>query len=47
MEWLVRPLHEAGFRVVALDHHGNNHVDGYERPARRLLRPGTRGPDRP
>ncbi|KRV50395.1 hypothetical protein AQ490_14965 [Wenjunlia vitaminophila] len=30
MEWLVRPLHEAGFRVVALDHHGNNHVDGYE-----------------
>ncbi|MFC0058051.1 alpha/beta hydrolase family protein [Streptomyces actinomycinicus] len=30
MEWLVRPLHEAGFRVVALDHHGNNYVDGYE-----------------
>ncbi|MFJ4525572.1 alpha/beta hydrolase family protein [Streptomyces sp. NPDC088810] len=30
MEWLVRPLHEAGFRVVALDHHGNNHVDGYQ-----------------
>lgn len=30
MEWLVRPLHEAGFRVVALDHHGNNFVDGYE-----------------
>ncbi|MGW1587981.1 alpha/beta hydrolase family protein [Streptomyces sp. NPDC002386] len=30
MEWLVQPLHEAGFRVVALDHHGNNHVDGYE-----------------
>ncbi|WP_199808249.1 alpha/beta hydrolase family protein [Streptomyces sp. NRRL S-1022] len=30
MEWLVRPLHKAGFRVVALDHHGNNHVDGYE-----------------
>lgn len=30
MQWLVRPLHEAGFRVVALDHHGNNHVDGYE-----------------
>ncbi|MER7538528.1 hypothetical protein ABTX77_27630 [Streptomyces sp. NPDC097704] len=24
------PLHEAGFRVVALDHHGNNFVDGYE-----------------
>lgn len=30
MEWLVRPLHEAGFLVVALDHHGNNYVDGYE-----------------
>ncbi|MFF4098803.1 alpha/beta hydrolase family protein [Streptomyces sp. NPDC001903] len=30
MEWLVRPLREAGFRVVALDHHGNNYVDGYE-----------------
>ncbi|AJF66518.1 hypothetical protein SVTN_21190 [Streptomyces vietnamensis] len=30
MEWLVGPLHEAGFRVVALDHHGNNFIDGYE-----------------
>ncbi|MFF1412079.1 alpha/beta hydrolase family protein [Streptomyces sp. NPDC058289] len=30
MEWLVHPLHAAGFRVVALDHHGNNFVDGYE-----------------
>ncbi|MCG6499532.1 alpha/beta fold hydrolase [Kitasatospora sp. A2-31] len=30
MDWLVRPLHEAGFRVLALDHHGNNFVDGYE-----------------
>ncbi|MER5757980.1 alpha/beta hydrolase [Streptomyces sp. NPDC002082] len=30
MEWLVDPLHAAGFRVVALDHHGNNFVDGYE-----------------
>ncbi|MCM1972208.1 serine aminopeptidase domain-containing protein [Streptomyces sp. G1] len=30
MEWLVAPLHAAGFRVVALDHHGNNFVDGYE-----------------
>lgn len=30
MEWLVCPLREAGFRVVALDHHGNNFVDGYE-----------------
>ncbi|WP_406387753.1 alpha/beta hydrolase family protein [Streptomyces sp. NBC_00887] len=30
MEWLVSPLREAGFRVAALDHHGNNFVDGYE-----------------
>jgi predicted dienelactone hydrolase len=30
MAWLVQPLIEAGFRVVALDHHGNNFVDGYE-----------------
>ncbi|MFF2526853.1 alpha/beta hydrolase family protein [Streptomyces liangshanensis] len=30
MEWMVRPLTEAGFRVAALDHHGNNFVDGYE-----------------
>ncbi|MDX2708519.1 alpha/beta hydrolase [Streptomyces sp. PA03-6a] len=30
MEWLVDPLREAGFRVLALDHHGNNFVDGYE-----------------
>lgn len=30
MAWLVQPLVEAGFRVVALDHHGNNFVDGYE-----------------
>ncbi|MFE1442672.1 alpha/beta hydrolase family protein [Streptomyces sp. NPDC058739] len=30
MEWLVGPLVEAGFRVAAVDHHGNNHVDGYE-----------------
>ncbi|HET6635447.1 MAG TPA: alpha/beta fold hydrolase [Streptomyces sp.] len=30
MEWLVRPLAEAGFRTVAVDHHGNNCVDGYE-----------------
>jgi len=30
MEWLVHPLTEAGFRVVAPDHHGNNFVDGYE-----------------
>lgn len=30
MDWLVSPLREAGFRVAALDHHGNNVVDGYE-----------------
>jgi predicted dienelactone hydrolase len=30
MEWLVRPLTAAGFQVAALDHHGNNFVDGYE-----------------
>ncbi|MEU4062378.1 alpha/beta hydrolase [Streptomyces wedmorensis] len=30
MGWLAHPLREAGFRVLALDHHGNNHVDGYE-----------------
>ncbi|MFB7345593.1 alpha/beta hydrolase family protein [Streptomyces hydrogenans] len=30
MEWLVEPLCRAGFRVVALDHHGNNFIDGYE-----------------
>ncbi|MER7765226.1 alpha/beta fold hydrolase [Streptomyces sp. NPDC097619] len=29
MEWLVDPLRAAGFRVLALDHHGNNRVDGY------------------
>lgn len=27
--WLARPLVEAGFRTLSLDHHGNNHVDGY------------------
>ncbi|MEU8539345.1 alpha/beta hydrolase [Streptomyces sp. NPDC048717] len=30
MTWLAGPLRAAGFRVVALDHHGNNFVDGYE-----------------
>ncbi|MEW2418026.1 alpha/beta fold hydrolase [Streptomyces sp. NPDC046866] len=30
MGWLVDPLVEAGLRVAALDHHGNNFVDGYE-----------------
>jgi predicted dienelactone hydrolase len=27
--WLAQPLVRAGFRVVSLDHHGNNNVDGY------------------
>ena len=30
MRWLVEPLVAAGFRVIAVDHHGNNYVDGYE-----------------
>ncbi|MFF8943033.1 hypothetical protein ACF1A5_12335 [Streptomyces sp. NPDC014864] len=30
MGWPAGPLRQAGFRVVALDHHGNNFVDGYE-----------------
>lgn len=30
MRWLAQPLAEAGFRTVAVDHHGNNCVDGYE-----------------
>lgn len=29
MDWLARPLAAAGLRVLAVDHHGNNHVDGY------------------
>ncbi|MFC4784451.1 alpha/beta hydrolase family protein [Nocardioides sp. MAHUQ-72] len=29
MGWLARPLAAAGLRVLSLDHHGNNHVDGY------------------
>lgn len=29
MGWLAEPLAAAGFRVLSLDHHGNNHVDGY------------------
>jgi predicted dienelactone hydrolase len=29
MGWLARPLVAAGLRVVSVDHHGNNHVDGY------------------
>jgi predicted dienelactone hydrolase len=30
MPWLVEPLIAAGLRVIAVDHHGNNYVDGYE-----------------
>lgn len=30
MRWLVEPLVAAGFRVIAVDHHGNNYVGGYE-----------------
>ncbi|GLU47435.1 alpha/beta hydrolase family protein [Nocardiopsis ansamitocini] len=29
MDWLAEPLARAGFLVAAVDHHGNNHVDGY------------------
>jgi predicted dienelactone hydrolase len=29
MEWLTGPLAAAGFLAVAVDHHGNNSVDGY------------------
>lgn len=29
MDWLARPLVGAGFRVAAVDHHGDNFVDGY------------------
>lgn len=29
MGWLVEPLVAAGFRVVAVDHHGNDFVGGY------------------
>ncbi|MFB7514666.1 alpha/beta hydrolase family protein [Streptomyces sp. NPDC056144] len=29
MAWLAEPLAEAGFLAVAVDHHGNNFVDGY------------------
>lgn len=29
MAWLAEPLAEAGFLVAAVDHHGNNFVDGY------------------
>jgi hypothetical protein len=31
-EPLVRPLAQAGFLVAAVDHHGNNWVDGYAAP---------------
>lgn len=29
MAWLTGPLAAAGFLVIAVDHHGNNFVDGY------------------
>jgi predicted dienelactone hydrolase len=29
MDWLSEPLADAGFVVVAVDHHGNTFVDGY------------------
>jgi predicted dienelactone hydrolase len=29
MAWLTEPLAAAGFLVIAIDHHGNNFVDGY------------------
>jgi predicted dienelactone hydrolase len=29
MGWLAEPLAQAGFLVAAVDHHGNNWVDGY------------------
>lgn len=29
LSWWVAGLRAAGFDVAALDHHGNNHVDGY------------------
>jgi predicted dienelactone hydrolase len=30
MAWLTSPFATAGFLAVAVDHHGNNSVDGYE-----------------
>ena len=32
MAWLAEPLTRAGFLVAAVDHHGNNWVDGYLAP---------------
>jgi predicted dienelactone hydrolase len=29
MDWLTEPLAAAGFLAIAVDHHGNNFVDGY------------------
>lgn len=29
MEWLTRPLAAADYLAIAVDHHGNNFVDGY------------------
>ncbi|GGN88795.1 hypothetical protein GCM10010112_72650 [Actinoplanes lobatus] len=33
LAWLAEPLARAGFLVAAVDHHGNNWVDGYLAPA--------------
>jgi predicted dienelactone hydrolase len=32
LAWLAEPLAQAGFLVAAVDHHGNNWVDGYAAP---------------
>jgi len=32
LAWLAEPLARAGFLVAAVDHHGNNWVDGYAAP---------------
>jgi predicted dienelactone hydrolase len=32
LAWLAEPLTQAGFLVAAVDHHGNNWVDGYLAP---------------
>jgi predicted dienelactone hydrolase len=34
MSWLAEPLADTDFLAVAVDHHGNNFVDGY-RPSTR------------
>ena len=32
LAWLAEPLAQVGFLVAAVDHHGNNWVDGYAAP---------------